>query len=272
MKILVPFDFTPIARTALVHALSLNRILEGSIELLHVVAKESQSEKAMGELEKEVASLAPSDRPKVTFKVRAGDIFNDITREAAEGGSQLLVMGTHGAKGLQKVLGSKAIKVITSGNTPFIVTQGKGPSSEIKKIVMPVDLSKESAQIVVMAAQLAKRFDAEVHIVHKTETDEWLLKKIQGNVGYVRHILGKEGISWQVQGLPGKTSFAKACMAYGNDCNADLFAIAHFSESILPQFDSFSQEMITNKAQVPVLILNAEPVGGLRGQYSFLTI
>lgn len=272
MKILVPFDFTPITRTALEHALAFNRILEGSIEVLHVVGKESQSNKALNDLEKEVADLAPADRKMVKCKVRVGDIFNDITREAAEGGAQLLVMGTHGAKGLQKVLGSKAIKVITSGNTPFIVTQDKGPSSDIKRIVMPVDLSKESAQIVVMAAQLAKRFDAEVHIVHKAESDEWLLKKIQGNVGYVRNVLGKEGISWQVKGLPGKASFARECMAYGAECHADLFAIAHFSESILPQFDTFSQEMITNKEKVPVLILNAEPVGGLKGQYSFLTI
>lgn len=137
---------------------------------------------------------------------------------------------------------------------------------------MPVDLSKESAQIVKFAALLARRFEAEVHIIHKTVNDEWLLKKINNNVAYARAVLNKEGISCQVQNLPGKSSFAAECMDYGDQCGADLFAIAHFSESILPQFDRFSQDMITNKSQLPVLIVNAEPIDQVQSQYSFLTI
>lgn len=273
MKILVPFDFTPITRTALEHALSLRTSLGGGdVELLHVVAKDSQKEKALSELRKELETMDPSDTKGVSCKVRTGDIFNDIIKEAEEAHAQLLVMGTHGAKGLQKVLGSKAIKVITGGNTPFIVTQSKGPGKDIKKIVMPVDLTKESAQIVNFAALLAERFEAEVHIIHKNESDEWLQKKLQSNLVFVRNVLNKQGIAWRVAQLPGKTSFAKECMAYGTEHNADLYAIAHFSESILPQFDTFSQEMITNPSQVPVLIINAEPVGRVGGQYSFLTV
>ncbi len=272
MKILVPFDFTPITRTALAHALSLRKIFGGSIEVLHIASKKSQEARLLEDLRKETDALGLAEGQDVVVKVRTGDIFKDITKEAEEGNAQLLVMGTHGAKGLQKVLGSKAIKVITSGNTPFIVTQSKGPSESIRNIVMPVDLTKESAQIVNFAALMAKRFDAKIHVVHKNEKDEWLQKKLQSNVKYVRNVLAKEGIAGQVQVLPGKASFAKECIAYGAECGADLFAVAHFSESILPQFDTFSQEMITNPGQLPVLILNAEPVGSVKGQYSFLTV
>lgn len=272
MKILVPYDFSSITRTAVDHALFLAKLAEAKIELLHIVEKESQRADAERNF-KELMKLMPEgDRSLISTKVKVGDIFKDIAREGAEGDFQMLVMGTHGAKGLQKLLGSNAIKVITSGNLPFLVTQSKGPADTIKRIVMPVNLTKESLQIVQFAANAAKRFDAEIHIVHEPETDEWLLKKMKINVAHANNSLNKEKVKHTVVSLPGKKSFADEVIDYGEQHGADLFAIAHFSESILPQFDRFSQELITNAPQVPVLILSAKDVGRVQGQYTFITM
>lgn len=272
MKILVPYDFTPITRTALSHAIALGETLGKNIELLHIVAKESEVSAAKAKFDELIDSLGTKEKGALSAHVRVGDIFHDISKEAEDGGFQMLVMGTHGAKGLQKIMGSRAIKVITSGNTPFMVTQSKGPSGQIKRIVLPVDLTKESAQIVNFAALLAKRFDAEIHIVYKAENDEWLEKKVKSNVLYARNVLDAQKVKYAIHSLAGKKPLAKEVLDYGAEQNADLFAVAHFTESILPQFDSFSQDMITNPLQVPVLILNASPVGGVKGQYSFLTV
>ena len=179
-------------------------------------------------------------------------------------------MCTHGTKVLQTLVVSNAIKVINSGNLPFLVTQSKGPADTIKRIVMPVNLTKESLQIVQFAANAAKRFDAEIHIVHEPETDEWLLKKMKINVAHANNSLNKEKVKHTVVNLPGKKSFADEVNDYGAQHGADLFAVAHFSESILPQFDRFSQELITNALQVPVLILSAKDVGKVQGQYTFI--
>lgn len=272
MKILVPYDFTPITRTALDHAFALGRTLEGEIALLHIIDNQSLRSKAEAGFKTLLEGLTDNERSVLTTHVRVGDIFKDITREAEAGDYQLLVMGTHGAKGLQKVLGSKAIKVITSGNTPFIVTQSKGPSESIKRIVLPVDLTKESVQIVKFAAQIAKRFDAEIHIVGKNEKDEWLNTKLKNNISYLRRVLNEQGVKHVVAGLDGKTALAQEAIDYGTANKADLYAVAHFSESILPQFDRFSQDMITNPALTPVLIANATEVGGVKGQYAFLSV
>ncbi len=270
MKILVPYDFTSITRTALDHALFLAKLADAKIELLHLVDKESQIADAEHNFKELLKLIAEEDRNLISTKVQVGDIFKDITQEASEGNFQLLVMGTHGEKGLQKILGSNAIKVITSGNLPFLVTQSKGPEATIKHIVMPVNLTKESLQIVEFAANAAKRFDADIHIVHEPETDEWLVKKIRINVAHVNNYLNKEKVRHTVSSLPGKKSFAAEVIDYGAQHSADLFAVAHFTESILPQFDRFSQELITNKLQVPVLILNATDVGRVKGQYTFI--
>lgn len=270
MKILVPFDFTPITRTALDHAIAYANITDASIELFHIVDKEGKIAEAEGKLRNVIEELASEDQQKVEPKVKVGDIFKDITKEAQDGDAQLLVMGTHGEKGLQKLFGSNAIKVITSGNLPFIVTQAKGPAQTIKRIVLPVNLTKESLQIVEFAARAAKRFDAEIHIVHEPETDEWLNKKIKINTAHANNHLDKEGVKHSVATLPGEKSFASEVIDYGATNNADLFAVAHFSESILPQFDRFSQDLITNPLQVPVLILNATDVGRVSGHYTFI--
>ncbi len=272
MKFLVPIDFSPITRNALSHALQIQRAIGGTIELLHIISGENDRKSAEIRLSDVIASLEPEETKVVSSKVKVGDIFKDIATEAEQGDAQLLIMGTHGAKGLQKILGSYAIKVISSSKTPFIVTQSTGPRNRIERIVLPVDLSKESVQIVRFAADIAKKFKAEVHIVCKPQTDEWLSNKLRNNINASKLVLKQEGIVHEVVTLPGKQALHLEVQNYGDLHNADLYAITHFSESILPQFDKFSQEMITNNSGTHVLIVSAQQIGNVNAKYSFLTV
>lgn len=272
MKVIVPYDFTPVTRTALDHALRWAETLDGHIELLHIIKDEDERAGAEQQFSELLDGLKNGSRERVETRVRKGDIFKDISKEAQEGDAQLLVMGTHGAKGLQKILGSHAIKVVTSSNTPFVVTQAAGPGEKIERIVLPVDLTKESIQIVKFAGKLAQKFKAEIHLVTKAVKDEFLVRKLQNNINVARRQLKVDAVAHEVSSLPGKKSFHQEVMDYGAKHRADLFAIAHFPDSLIPQFDKFSQELITNKLEVPVLIVNAAEVGGVKGNYSFVGI
>jgi hypothetical protein len=42
-----------------------------------------------------------------------------------------------------------------------------------------------------------------------------------------------------------------------------MIALAYHSESLLPQFDSFAQSLITNEEKLPVMIIAAKPAGNL---------
>ena len=156
MKFIVPYDFTSISRTALDHAFQYSKTVNAEIELFHVIGKQDEEREVERKFNDLIASLDDSEKAMVNFKIKVGDIYTDIGKEAEEGDAQLLVMGTHGAKGLQKLFGSHAIKVITNASTPFIVTQSKGPEAGIKRIILPVDLTKESVQIVGFATKVAK--------------------------------------------------------------------------------------------------------------------
>jgi nucleotide-binding universal stress UspA family protein len=269
MKYLIPYDFTPITRSALDHAISLSNAIPGHLELLHIIGSEKERSEAEAKLDAVKAEFPGAD---IDFKVRVGSIFNDIAKEAEESDAGLLVMGTHGAKGLQKVLGSHAIKVITSANTPFIITQKAGPKGGIKNIVLPVDLSLERLQVVDFAASLAKDLGAKVHLVCKSQTDEWLLKKLKTNISRAKSNLADNDIDHEVHELSGKKSFQNEVIEYGEKVGADLFAIAYYPETILPQFETFAQDMITNRLEVPVLVVKAREIMSVNSKYAFIAV
>lgn len=254
MKYLVPFDFTPIACNALSHALQLSEHNPGEIELLHIAASPGQKAEARKALEKIALSNTTEDQ-KVTERVVVGSIFSDIASEAERSKADLLVMGTHGEKGLQRIFGSHALKVITSSRIPFIVTQNR-PPKPIKEILMPVDFSIEKIEVSHTAAHLAATFNAEVHLLHQPVNDTWLVQQLKNNIAMVQEKLRRKGLTHFVVQLGGDKSFGEEVMKYGNgrDC---MYAIGHFTEGFFPQLERFSQNLLTNPEQAPVLIMNA---------------
>ena len=65
---------------------------------------------------------------KINTKVLEGTIFTALTEYADDTKADFVIMGTHGIKGVQKLTGSWALKVIAGSNVPFIVVQDE-PSS-----------------------------------------------------------------------------------------------------------------------------------------------
>ena len=126
MKFLVPFDFTPITRTALDHALSISDVVGGEIELLHIIEKEGARSKAEDMFSSVISSLASVEQQKLSTKVRLGDIYTDIAKEAEEGNYDLLVMGTSGKTGLNRlVIGSVTEKVIREVPCSFLTLKSE---------------------------------------------------------------------------------------------------------------------------------------------------
>jgi nucleotide-binding universal stress UspA family protein len=57
--------------------------------------------------------------------VLCGTIFNTIGKYASDTDARMVIMGTHGIKGMQKLTGSWALKVIVKSKVPFLVVQDK---------------------------------------------------------------------------------------------------------------------------------------------------
>ena len=147
-KLLVPTDFSEVAQSAMQHAIKFSEIINADVVLLHVVSSRDEVEEAKEKLSKEITlgNSISSSCNLISF-VRIGNIFEDIGDVAAELGISLIFMGTHKASRWQKLVGSRAIKVISSSPVPFIVTQEKlMNSSGYDNIVVPLDLNVETKQ------------------------------------------------------------------------------------------------------------------------------
>ncbi len=259
--ILVPTDFTKVARVALEHAVQTAKVIDGHIILLHVVDKPDQVEGAKGKLKEEAEIVRKSDANiSIEEMVRIGNIFDDIGDTATEIGAQLIFMGTHGASGWQKIVGSHALKVITHSEVPFIVVQDKGiKESGYDDIVVPLDLHKETKQKLEIVANMAKYFNSKVHLITPEESDEYFVNQLERNLYFAKNYLGERDIEFTTKKAP-KRDFDDQIIEHANNIDADLITIMNLQKNSLMGMgllgSNYEQHLITNKYNIPVLLVN----------------
>jgi nucleotide-binding universal stress UspA family protein len=140
-RVLVPVDFSPSSRAALEYAAFLAEAFVATVVVLHVweppgyvgpdtlallpvAAGQPGWEQTRGEVMREVDAFLgkPSARPKkLEVRVEAGEPSDAILSAAANGGADLIVMGTHGRTGLSRLLlGSVAEAVLRRSGCPVL--------------------------------------------------------------------------------------------------------------------------------------------------------
>ncbi|MCH2234913.1 MAG: universal stress protein [Crocinitomicaceae bacterium] len=261
-KLLVPFDFTEVAESAVVHALVTANVLNAEVHVLHVVGKKEDIKESKEKLEDAVnkikGNVSVGGDAETINHIRVGNIFDDIAEFSAEIGIELIFMGTHGASGWQHITGSHALKVVTSSPTPFIIVQEhKINDSGYDDIVVPLDLHKETKQKLTLVANMAKYFNSRVHVVIPDESDEFLKHTVKANIIFAKKFFDEREIEVTTTLAP-SGNFNKEVVKHAVKVDADLIAIMNLQKNALvPLFGgNHEQYMITNEAQIPVLIVN----------------
>lgn len=260
---IVPHDFTPVGDAALRYALHMGQFVQTEILLLHLTSSKGEAIKASVKMDEIIARQNIPTGVELTRIVREGSIFEDIGKISRKEGAQLIIMGTHGSTGFQKILGSNAMKVVTSADTPFLIVQKDTPLNDIKKVVVPIDLTKESLQIVNIAGDMAGIFNAEVHVVGEKQNDELLSQQMKNRILIVKNQYDERNVPCSVELMKSGGSYSKKIMEYAKQHGVDMIAIAYHSESLLPQFDTFAQSLITNDQKLPCMVLNSKPASAL---------
>lgn len=259
-KLLVPTDFTNEAHSAIQHAVKLGVIVQAEVILLNVVKDKSDIPAATSKLkEEENWAKKVNDQIEVRSIVRIGNIFDDIGDAASELGVSLIIMGTHGASGWQKITGSYALKVITNSSVPFIVVQDQLMNDTgYDSIVVPLDLNNETKQKLEMVASIAHYFDSEVHLITPNESDEFLSNKLKANRIWAAKYLKGKNVKFTTQIVDDGDNLLEGVFKLSKKVEADLIAIMNLQKNSLMGVlgSSYQQEIIANKAKVPVLCLN----------------
>jgi len=259
--ILVPTDFTKVADCAMNHAMKLAERLGAGVAILHIVDKATHTEEAMVKLHME------ADRAKrwnaqvpVTPVVRVGSVYEDIGVVAAELGAVMIIMGTHGMRGMQFITGSRALRVITNSSVPFIVVQERDIKADgYRDIVVPLDLHKESRNKLSLVADMAKYFGSRVHLVVPKESDEFLHNQLGNHLKFANQFLRERGIEHEAAILDEDSDdFVKGVIRYAVKVDADLIAIVNMLHNSI--FGVLGvpneQEVITNEPLIPVMCMN----------------
>ena len=260
---LVPHDFTTVGETAFNYALHMGKRVRSEILLLHLTASKADAIKASLKMDDIIEKADIPEGVEVRKIVREGSIFEDIGKIAKKENAQLVIMGTHGSSGLQKLFGSNAMKVITSADTPFLIVQKNTPLKDIHNIIVPIDLSKESLQIINTAGDMAGIFGAAVHVVGEKQNDELLSQQMKNRVLIVKNQYEERSVPCFVELLPKGSAYTKKILQYTKEKSIDMIALAYHSESLLPQFDTFAQTLITNEQNLPCMVLNSKPASAL---------
>ncbi|MGB1348753.1 MAG: universal stress protein [Flavobacteriales bacterium] len=259
-RILVPVDFTPVSSTAVNHALAVGKAFQSEIHLLHIVAKKGSFSEARTRLEAFAAEHLADFEGVVKTTVRIGNLFDDIDDVSVEMDANLVMMGTHGLKGMQFITGGRALKIVRECSVPFIISQSR-PIRETgyDDIVVPLDLHQDTKQKLAVVAEMATYFKGRVHIISPAEEDEFLQNQLRRNVEFASDYFEERKIecTTKISEYAG-ASFVKDVIRYTASIEADLISIMNFREKSLMGIlgQTYEQQIITNEAEIPVMVLN----------------
>ena len=145
-NILLPHDGSELSEEAADHAIALARSVGAKLTVMHVVAHrnlvldEGVSSKLVQKLETDYENLAKKNAEgllaKVTGRAKGSGVecsslvlvgdspYREIIAKAGELGCDLVVMASHGRRGLEGLLlGSETVKLLTHSRIPVLVVR-----------------------------------------------------------------------------------------------------------------------------------------------------
>jgi nucleotide-binding universal stress UspA family protein len=124
--------------------------------------------------------------PRLQCRVSVGSPADEILKAAARGRSDLIVLGTHGLTGADRLLlGSTTLSVLQRANVPVLAVprrggpqdEGPSPSWPGNRIMAPIELNDAASREIETAARLARWFGSSlltVHVVPGIAAPHWL--------------------------------------------------------------------------------------------------
>lgn len=187
-RILCPVDQSDLARRALDYAVVLARRYEAAVRAVEVIpiglptldypptpaafALTAEQQQAHAAALDRFVEPARQHGVAVESVVRGGFIVEQLLLEAEAYGAELIVMGTHGRSGVQRlVLGSVTEKILRRAGCPVLTVPPGALVAPValdlpKTILCPVDFSEASLRGIEYALSLAQESDARVILMH----------------------------------------------------------------------------------------------------------
>lgn len=267
--ILVTWDFTERSGFALEHGVNLAKQLNTTITLIHIVRKDKEVDAAQVKLDALADETSKKYEVKTDSIVPVGTIFTTISDVATDIHAEMVIMGTHGMKGMQKLVGSWALKVIAGSKVPFIVVQQPPTSHGFEKIVFPLDFRKENKEKINHMYYIGRLYNSTFYIIKDKVTDKKFKKGIHSNLMFTEKFLRSNEIAYEIHTAPGKKDFTHETIDFAHEINADLLLIMTTKDIGIADYvlGANEQQIISNEHGIPVMCINPRP-GKITGGFS----
>jgi nucleotide-binding universal stress UspA family protein len=185
-QVLCPVDFSDCSRRALARAVALARWFRAQLTVLHVAATplvdlppitmgHEKRDQLVGELQRFTGARLREIPIDLVVK-KAADVSCAILDEIGAIRADLLVVGSHGRSGVQRLLlGSVAEKVVRQAPCPTLVIprdateNGAETSPPFHRLLCAVDFSEGSMKALTYGIILAEEADAHLTVLHVIE-------------------------------------------------------------------------------------------------------
>jgi nucleotide-binding universal stress UspA family protein len=262
--IIVPLDFSDESLTGLNLALMLANKTGAKIQMVHVTGKntgdyydqqEKENQRAKSKFEEILQKYKGKSNSALSYTITEGKVFKEVADLADKYDDALTVLSTHGGSGFEELfIGGNAYKITSHSRNPVITVRKSKISSNIDRIVLPLDFTFQTREKVPYTAKLAKIFKSKIHILpislSKIKSTE---KKLLQYTQQVASYLETHNIPYSVEHLHGSNR-TDLTLDYARSIDADLISIMTEQEKSASNLllGNYAHQFI-NKAFIPVL-------------------
>ena len=269
--ILVPTDFTKAGDNAFQHALAIAKRSNDGVMLLHIQSNQTEKllkaiDRLPHELETHLSELCKTATDqtgvKCEYTIVKGDIFEEINDEASNPNYRLMVIGTHGTRGVrQNLFGADILKIVRESPLPVIVVPKE---AEIRNgyevIVFPYGGHHTYRNKINATAFIAELFGSEVHIYSVDRPQEENSKQTEINIKNACKTFTEKGIPFkevhEEQELfsPG---FAKQTVNYAKKVNSNLISVMSVPSKEYNYISDSDKEYLINNSENITLLMTS---------------
>ncbi|MDC6384037.1 universal stress protein [Flagellimonas taeanensis] len=267
-SIIVPVDFSDQSEKALKVAASLAKEHNAELLVLHMLELSPAIMAESGYISQEqVVHLIKIgekrfaeflEKPylknlKITPVIKHYKVFSEVNEVAKKHAADLVVMGSHGADGLQEIfIGSNTERVVRTSDVPVLVIKGDVEDFKTKNFVFASDFEEESIPALKKAKEMADLLNAEFHLVYiNTPGDEFL--STDDAYAKISKFLNDAKLGLGVD-IHNDYTVEKGVLNYSEKIPADLIGIpTHGRRGLSHFFMGSIGEDIANHSKTPVI-------------------
>lgn len=271
-SILVPTDFSACAGFATNFAIEFAERFEGKVHLYtcldlpynwHTMTGEekntnveaTQKVKNAETLMRDIKNQHPNT--PISFAISGGNLIQNITDYLAKHDIDLVIMGSHGASGLNELfIGSNTQRVVRFAKIPVLIIKDKIKNFQFEKVVFASSFNADEQAPFLKFKSLIEPFQPEVHLV-AIHTSSFF------DAPYVLQMEVLDDFKALATPLNCKThifrnfSVEKGIRFFADQIGADLIVISnHHHHPLKRMLIGSNVEALVNHAEVPVLAID----------------